>query len=120
MSQSKITYGQGLARRSLSTESYSIEYIINEDEENLYFGLCDKIKIPDLSKNRIYLDLEKILAKNKVRDIQGLRLKQTDLLKEINNLNKINRILILVIVIIILVNIGSMINLFGLQGIDRR
>jgi len=93
----------------MSTRSYSIEYILNVDEENIYFGLCDKIKIPDLSKNKIYLNLEKILAKNKVRDIQGLRLKQNDLLKEVDNLNKINRILILVIVVIILVNIGSMI-----------
>jgi hypothetical protein len=97
----------------MSTESYSIEYIINEDEENIYFGLCDKIKISDLSKNKIYLDLEKILAKNKVRDIQGLRLKQTDLLKEIDNLNKINRILIILIIVIILVNIGGIINPFN-------
>ena len=89
----------------MSTRSYTIEYLLNEDEENLYFGLCDKIKIPDLSKNKIYLDLEKILSKNKVRDIQGVRLKQNELLGEINNLNKINRILILIIIIIIIVNI---------------
>ena len=97
----------------MSTRSYSVEYIINKDEENLYFGLCDKIKIPDLSKNKIYLDLEKILAKNSVRNIQGVRLKQTELLNEINNLNKINRILIILIVIIILVNIGGLINPFS-------
>ncbi len=90
-------------------KTLTINYILNDDEDGLYFGLYDKIEIPKLSRKKIYLDLEKILGKNNVRNIQGVRIKQDELLKEVYNLNKINRILIIIIIIIILVNIISII-----------
>ena len=95
--------------------TYSIEYIINDNEEDLYFGLFDKIRIPKISRKIIYLNLEKILGKNKVRNIQGIRIKNDELLKEVNNLNNINKILIIIIIIIILVNLGSMLEIINLK-----
>jgi hypothetical protein len=85
--------------------TYSIEYILNEKKNNIYYGLCDKINIPRLNKYNIYLDIEKILGKNNLRNIQGIRLKQEDLLDEISRINKINKLLILLICIILFVSI---------------
>ena len=84
-----------------------IKYIENNDRGNLYYGLCDRIKIPKLTNKEIYLDLEKILGKNNVRNMQGIRLRQEDLNTEINKLNNINRILLIVIIIFASINLVS-------------
>tara|TARA_B000000557_G_scaffold161455_1_gene130986 strand:+ start:65 stop:337 length:273 start_codon:yes stop_codon:yes gene_type:complete len=84
-----------------------IGYIENTDRSNLYFGLCDRIKIPKLTSKEIHLDLEKILGKNNVRNIQGIRLRQEDLKTEIDKLNNINRILLILIIIFASVNLIS-------------
>ena len=88
----------------LTSKSLTIEYILNEKKNNLYYGLCDKINIPRLDKYNIYLDIEKILGKNNLRNIQGIRLKQEDLLNEVNKLNKINKLLLVLIGILLLIN----------------
>ena len=54
----------------------------NNDSQNIYYGLCDKIKLFGLKKI-IELDIEKILGKNNLRNIQSLRLKHNILIKEI-------------------------------------
>jgi hypothetical protein len=84
-----------------------IRYIENNDRVNLYHGLCDKIIIPKLSKKEIYLDLEKILGKNNVRNMQGIRLRQEDLKLEIDKLNNINRVLLILIIILMVINLVS-------------
>jgi len=89
----------------MSTRTYTIEYLLNKSEDNLYYGLCDKILISKLSKKKINLDLEKILGKSNIRNIQGVRIKNSELLKEVSNLNNINRLLILLLVIILCSNI---------------
>ena len=88
----------------LTSKSLTIEYILNTKKNNLYYGLCDKINIPRLDKYNIYLDIEKILGKNNLRNIQGIRLKQEDLLNEVNKLNKINKLLLVLIGILLLIN----------------
>ena len=102
------------SRKSM-TRSYSIEYIINDNEEDLYFGLFDKIRIGEISRKIIYLNLEKILGKNRVRNIQGIRIKNDELLKEVKNLNNIKKILIIIIIIIILINLGSMLEIINFK-----
>ncbi len=87
------------------TETENIEYILNVKKNNIYYGLCDKIKIPNFSNKKIWLDVEKILGKNNVRNIQGIRLKQDDLINEVNKLNNMNKLLIIIIVILILLNL---------------
>lgn len=87
-----------------SSSKYSIEYILNEKKNNIYYGLCDKINIPRINKYNIYLDIEKILGKNNLRNIQGIRLKQEDLVNEVSKLNKINKLLLIMICILLLLN----------------
>jgi len=88
----------------ITSKSLTIEYILNEKKNNLYYGLCDKINIARLDKYNIYLDLEKILGKNNLRNIQGIRLKQEDLVNEVSKLNKINKLLLVMIGILLLIN----------------
>ena len=84
----------------MSNFEESIEYINNNDSENIYYGLCDKIRLYG-SKKIIELDIEKILGKNNLRNIQSLRLKHNMLINEINNLNKRNLSLVIILIIII-------------------
>ena len=84
---------------------------VNVKKNNIYYGLCDRIKIPNFSNKKIWLDIEKILGKNNVRNIQGIRLKQDDLINEVNKLNNMNKLLIIMIIILILFNIFSNIKL---------
>ena len=86
----------------MSNFDESIQYINNNDSENIYYGLCDKIKVFG-SKNIIQLDIEKILGKNNLRNIQSLRLKHNMLIKEINNLNRTNTLLVIIIIIIVII-----------------
>jgi hypothetical protein len=86
----------------MSNFDESIQYINNNDSENIYYGLCDKIKLIR-SKNIIQLDIEKILGKNNLRNIQSLRLKHNMLIKEINNLNRTNTLLVIIIIIIVII-----------------
>lgn len=85
----------------MSNFDESIQYINNNDSQNIYYGLCDKIKLFGLKKI-IELDIEKILGKNNLRNIQSLRLKHNILIKEINNLNQINTLLVIIIIIIVI------------------
>ena len=85
----------------MSNFNESIQYINNNDSQNIYYGLCDKIKLFGLKKI-IELDIEKILGKNNLRNIQSLRLKHNILIKEINNLNQINTLLVIIIIIIVI------------------
>ena len=85
----------------MSNFDESIQYINNNDIQNIYYGLCDKIKLFGLKKI-IELDIEKILGKNNLRNIQSLRLKHNILIKEINNLNQINTLLVIIIIIIVI------------------
>mgnify|MGYP006158646469 CR=1 FL=1 len=86
---------------NMSNFEESIEYIKNNNSENIYYGLCDKIKLFG-SKKTIELDVEKILGKNNLRNIQSLRLKHNMLITEINNLNRINTLLVIIIIIIVI------------------
>ena len=86
----------------MSNFDESIQYINNNDSENIYYGLCDKIKV--FGSNKIIeLDIEKILGKNNLRNIQSLRLKHNILVKEINNLNRTNTLLVIIIIIIVII-----------------
>ena len=89
---------------NMSNFEKSIEYINNSDSGDIYYGLCDKINVTNNgSKHIIELDIEKILGKYNLRNIQSIRLKHQVLVNEINSFNRRNLLLLSFLVIIIII-----------------